>query len=85
MDLSLGEYVQEMGSIPEPQARAMFKGVLDCVCFLHRKGLAHRGRKVENLMFVPTEALFFFYKLHLVFRILLLVKILGLKGPRHEF
>ena len=55
MDLSLGEYVQEMGSIPEPQARAMFKGVLDCVCFLHRKGLAHRDLKVENLMFVPTE------------------------------
>ena len=47
--------MQEMGSIPEPQARAMFKGVLDCVCFLHRKGLAHRDLKVENLMFVPTE------------------------------
>ena len=55
MDLSLGEYVQEMGSIPEPQARAMFKGVLDCVCFLHRKGLAHRDLKVENLMLLFNE------------------------------
>ncbi|QDZ21293.1 serine/threonine protein kinase [Chloropicon primus] len=56
LDISLGEYVNAEGTLPEPVAKRLFEGVLDCVSFLHGRGLAHRDLKVENLMFAKAAA-----------------------------
>lgn len=55
MELATGgdlfDYIQNVGAIPEPRTRRLFKQVLSAVMYLHSNRIVHRDLKPENLLF----------------------------------
>jgi serine/threonine protein kinase len=47
-------HVQSKIRLPIPEARQIFRQLVNGVSFLHQNGVAHRDLKLENVMLVPT-------------------------------
>ena len=51
----LFERVSSRGPMPEPEAQAIFRGLLQAVAHLHDVGIVHRDIKPENILFPDRE------------------------------